>query len=333
MTIKPLAIYSGKKVVFEVYRAKDLFKGSWASSKLRSLVIAARKISYGRYGKRPPLDKQDEKAAIYLVRARYRIKKLPVEEWLSVRMVPGDGSFLGVKEPEIFYYKNKPVDYLLRKRIRPKGKTDFWRHVASSSRMCGIHPFYGRRSTGLSEKHKYTGACFAIIHAQFLVDYPFKSFPYGYITATIRPDLLRKGLAVKAKKKIAYPFFLPAYKLLHIPRNHIGVDREVYAYDFPLYWLNARQMKTVVRNLVKNGILKEGAYLKKPFALIGAPLKNLNIKRKELFRIIDEKVKDATELKITPAMQWYRGIDRVLNAAEIEMPKFRAALKELKRGC
>ena len=63
---------------------KDLFKNSWPSSELRHLVIVTRN-TYKRYGNRPALDPSDKKAAIYLVRARYRVKKALVEGALGGR--------------------------------------------------------------------------------------------------------------------------------------------------------------------------------------------------------------------------------------------------------
>ena len=98
----PTARYAAPGVVFEVYRARDLHSNRWNGSALKEVALLCRD-AYSRYGDRPRLDAYDKKSAIYLVRARYA----HIEEWLSIRMVPGDGEPIGVHEPEIFSWGGK----------------------------------------------------------------------------------------------------------------------------------------------------------------------------------------------------------------------------------
>ncbi len=107
----PTAQYAAPGVEFDVYRAKGLHRNRWNSRALKEIVLACRN-SYARYGDRPLLDEYDKKAAIYLVRARYPVANLQspagsLQEWLSIRMVPGDGKPTGVHEPEIFEWEGK----------------------------------------------------------------------------------------------------------------------------------------------------------------------------------------------------------------------------------
>ncbi len=106
----PTARYAAPGVEFDVYRAKDLFKNRWNSPALKEILLLCRG-SYSRYGDRPLLDAYDTKAAIYLVRASYQQpttnNQQLVQEWLSIRMVPGDGKPIGVHEPEIFEWEGK----------------------------------------------------------------------------------------------------------------------------------------------------------------------------------------------------------------------------------
>ncbi len=330
----PVRCYCNEGVIFEIYRAKDLLQEKWADPALEELSLIARK-SYDRYGERPLLDKYDFKAAIYLVRAKYSLPEvtdLPIEEWLSVRMVPGDGSFFGVGEPEIFSYGDKPIDrWMCREMNSPNDRT-FWEQVASSSRMCGIHPFSEQGQVpNLSKKHKYTSVCFAMIHAQFLIDYPFPLFPYRYITAIIRHDYLCKGLSIKKEKGGSmHPFFLPAEQFLGILPKSIHVDRKLYAYRFPSYWLHAEQMKTLVVVLVRAGIISRN-YLENPFRILTDPPSLSMIRYEDLLKLVDDNVEDVPELKITPAWDWYHGISRVLRTAGVVMPEFLTVLKDVGR--
>ena len=313
---EPTARYAARGVEFDVYRAKDLYRNRWNSKVLKKIALLCRG-SYSRYGKRPLLDAYDKKAAIYLVRAKYfsNIRnpesgtRDPIYEWLSIRMVPGDGRPQGVHEPEIFEHNGKTADHWMKKKI---GSKDFWRRVAGSQRMCGIHPYLwkkGRKEVEFLKDpgHKFTPLCFALMHAQFVRDYPLDKFPYHYITALIRPDYYKKGLIYRARGKNFRPIFTDGHTFLGIPRGGLRVKRDVFSYRFPLYWFDAKKLLAAVNNLRK----KEH----KP------PLESLesqmfyNIKKE--MRAIMDHLPDAPGLKITPAGRWYRGMEAVLKAAGV----------------
>ena len=129
----PDSFYKKHNVTFEVYRAKNLYSQKWRHPSLHKLVSASR-TSYQRYGLRALFDKYDNKAAIYLIRAQYHGKKLKngnarlINEWLSVRMVPGDGKFNGVGELELYNSKNTPVVELLQQKMH-HSRSKFWHYV------------------------------------------------------------------------------------------------------------------------------------------------------------------------------------------------------------
>lgn len=321
----PHATYHAPHAVFEIYRAKDLHRSKWNGPALRELVALCR-LSYSRYGKRPLFDAYDGKAAIYLVRAIYSATAGDHhEEWLSVRMVPGDKKPIGVAEPEIHMSNGKRVDYWMKKKI---GAEHFWEQVASSSRMCGIHPYLLRKNgTGSfleDDSHKFTPVCFALIHKQFVIDYPLSRFPYRYITATVRTDFYETKLAYRAGKRMVRPTHVAAHTFLGVERNSIHVDRDVYSYPFPLYWFDRTKLLKLV-----NG-LREKEH-KKPFEKLTSamfanltkkakkpiPIAGVNIEPAKMRALIDRFVPDAPELKITNAKQWYRGMDSVLRAAKV----------------
>jgi hypothetical protein len=313
----PIATYKGLGAIFKVYRAKDLHKTKWNNTALKKLVLECRG-SYSRYGNRPLLDAYDTKAAIYLVRATYKAKDVKSEasEWLSIRMVPGDGKLHGVGEPEIYQHKGKSMDHWIAKKIMAK---DLWSNVASSSRMCGIAPFKGA-------SHRYTGICFALIHKQFLIDYPLEKFPYRHITAIIRPDFYKRGLGYTFGKKRLYPKFIPAYKFLDVDRNEVRVKRDIYSYEFPMYWLNQKKLLQLINNLQrknhKPAIKKlEPAMLNK-FAIKNAEpitIADISITPQKMRSLIDKFVPDVPELKITEATVWYKSMDRLINAGKLKL--------------
>lgn len=323
---EPNGIYSGDHATFEVYRAKDMHDPKWNGSALKEIITASRG-AYSRYGKRPLFDDYDTKAAVYAVRAKYRIpgKNSFAEEWLSIRMVPGDRHPLGVAEPEIYLRKGRRMDYWMKKKI---GARDFWHHVASSSRMCGIPPYAtgkdGRVSFAGASRHRYTVICFALIHKQFVIDYPLARFPYRYITAMVRPDFYKTRLAYRSRGRTIHPTHIPAYRFLKIARSEIHVDRDVYSYPFPLYWLHGEKLLRLMNDLRKKNKMPALAELT-PKMLSGLTQKSdrpvaiagVRIEPSRMRELIDRFVPDMPELKITDAKRWYGGMDAVLRAAKV----------------
>jgi hypothetical protein len=327
----PLAAFAATGVGFEVYRARALGRGPWENETVRNALTLARS-SYYRYGRRPLFDPYDGKAAIYLVRAQYAVPQISdvCEEWLSIRMVPGDGKPLGVGEPEMFLSGGKPVHALMKKKIGARG---FWNHVASSSRMCGIHPYRaGPRGniSYLSEaKHRFTPVSFALAHAQFRSDYPVSRYPYRYITATLRPDFQVKGLGYRVGGRSVHMTFTPAYRFLGSSKRELHADRWIYSYAFPLYWMDLPGLRKFVNRLRKNAgkppvsALRATMFshlesrIERPISIAGVWLLPSAARA-----IIDNQVVDSPELKITKAGDWYAGIDKLLAAAKVtRVPK------------
>jgi hypothetical protein len=283
-------------------------------------------MSYSRYGNRPLFDIYDGKAAIYIVRAISEKSKLGrIEEWLSVRMVPGDKRPLGVAEPEICESGGKRVDALMKKKV---GADHFWNHVASSSRMCGIHPYTVSKSGQvqflLDEVHASTSICFALMHKQFGVDYPPSRFPYRYITAMIRNDFYKKGLSYHAHGRTVRPVFTPAYRFLGLRQHDIDVRRTAYSYEFPLYWFDIKKLLDLVNDLRKKAHkepferLTPKMFLNLPKKINqSVPIAGMRMRPQEMRNFIDQSVPDAPELKITKAESWYRGMNAVLKAANV----------------
>lgn len=321
----PTAAYAGAGARFELYRAKDLH-GHWNGTALKRITMASRK-AYARYGKRPLLDAYDKKAAIYLVRAVYRanVQGAVSEEWLSVRMVPGDRSPQGVSEPEIYELAGKSVDHWMKKKINVR---DFWGHVASSSRMCGIHPYLRKKNGAVAPladpRHRYTAICFALIHKQFVIDHPLSRFPYAYITAMIRPDFYKERLAYRANGRTVRPVHGTAHAFLGVPRADIRVRRATYSYAFPLYWLHNQKLLRLV-NTLRAKVRKTPLQKLEPKMLAGLAatgrrpltIAGLRIEPAKMRRLVDRFVPDVPELKITEAARWYRGMDAVLRAAHV----------------
>jgi hypothetical protein len=248
----PLATYQAPHALFEIYRAKDMQVARWHDPAVREIIKICRS-SYARYGKRPLFDPQDNKAAIYVTRVMYEVSPGDrVEEWLSLRMVPGDGKPAGVFEPEIYRYAGKRIDVIMKAKI---GAKDFWKHVASSSRMCGIHPYRILKNGAIeplaTSSHRYTPVCFALMHKQFILDYPLKEFPYQYITGVIRSDFYKKGLTYISGRHLSRPMFTSAYRFLGLPREKISVRRGAYSYTFPLYWFEMKKLLQLVNELRK----------------------------------------------------------------------------------
>ncbi len=332
----PLARYATRGATFVVYRAKS--PGAyWHDPALRTLVLWARN-SYARYGTRPALDRFDAKAAIYLVRVNYPSPEDPkrtIDEWLSIRMVPGGGDPIGVGEPELYSYRGRRLDAVMEE-LFAHTPGSFWDSIVSSSRMCGIHPYAregGRIIVGA--KHRYTAACFGLIHVQFLLDYPPARFPFRYVTAIIRGELAERGLTLWKDGEACGPVFTPAYQLLGLAdRSEVKLQRDVYAYEFPLYWLNRDQLLGLLTTLVRNGTLSQETvhhYLHAPLAseaalrrlgrllTVDGPIVGAKCTGAELRELVDASVSEVPELKITRVSDWNRGVIRLTEAAGIDL--------------
>lgn len=340
---EPSSVYSYDGANFAVYLARD-FKG-WISEDLKDMVEMAR-FSYYRYGKRKLLDEYDDKSAIVLVRATYKIEKekriFLVSEWLSSRLVDGGGMPIGVGEPEIYSYKNEPVDRWLGRNILRQ--PDYWKSIASTSRMCGIHPYFENESDEnsgliLTTKHMYTAICFALIYKLLMAEADNKGFQY--FTGIILNRFVASSLTVYRGGLKAAPYFVPAYDLLECYPDEIKLNRNIYAYQYPTYWLNAAELSLVLINLIKGGqlsdysikkyaapdfsfreIFSRGFYSKLEqlggLLTVQGPIEGSLITSDDLRKIIDEKVSDGPELKITRVEKWNESIDQFLAFLEIK---------------
>jgi hypothetical protein len=321
----PLVTYKSSKARFNIYRAKDLYVSSWKNTSLRTMVVFCR-MSYARYGNRPLFDVYDGKAAIYLVKIIYGGNKSKhAEEWLSIRMVPGNKKPIGVGEPELFQSEGKPVLYWLKRKF---GVKNFWTNFISSSRMCGVHPYSINSQGAISflrkENHRFTSVAFALIHEQFFKDYPLARFPYRYITAIIRSDFYKKALGYRSRKRMLYPVHTLAHTVLDVDRRSLHVNRSIYSYDFPLYWFDNKKLLGLVNHLRekqnKDPLNNLDASM---FTNLSKKTKNvvsvagIDIEPQKMRSLIDKSVPDAPELRITKAEAWYRSMARILRAAKV----------------
>jgi len=330
---RPTSTYKGSGVFFRLYRAKDALQAKWNHPELKKLVLQSRQ-AYNRYGHRALLDQYDAKAAIYLCRATYKNN----EEWLSIRMAPGNGVPVGGGELEIYrQIKGKSLDQIAKKKLF-KGRKDFWSRIVSSSRMCGIHPYNVRTGQPIENpKHYFTGQCFALIHQQYIDDYPNS---YDYVTAMIRNDFLKKGLAIENQGRKLTPLFTPAGKSLGIQPHRALLDRTVYAYAFPTYWFDHAKLSSFLVKMQKIGTLPNATfdhYLKTPLPIEvltaqRSPLlaglgdlftqkntiKHSPISATHLRRLLDTHVPEGPELKLTPAKTWNQRITQLISHANIK---------------
>ncbi|MEX0918745.1 MAG: hypothetical protein WDZ85_02140 [Candidatus Paceibacterota bacterium] len=329
---KPLAVYSTAEAEFEIYRAKDLNNKKWLDKSLYKILALARG-SYKKYGARELFDKYDDKAVIYLARARYGKE---TEEWLSVRMVPGDGLFTGIGEIELYKYKNQPVPKLLCDKMNWSNK-NLWSKVYSDSRMCGVHPCFINKKN--STKHKFTAICFALMQAQFIADYSEDINTFEYVTAIVRGDIQNKVIALNKNGKVTAMPFIAAEETLGLPPNKkLNVDRSFYSYKFPTYWLDMDKLIELTKKLYVSGqittktlqhylktekieniedLTKFSNLLTAEGLLIGSLLT-----AGEFRYMVDEQVPDIPRLKITPIATWQKGVAKIIKATGIKESGF-----------
>ena len=324
--VKPVSVWFGQGVQFNVYRARDILADKW-NGDLKKLVLSCRE-SFLRYGQRPLLDDFDLKAAIYLVRADYDVDRFKVSEWLSIRMVPGWGYPQGVLEPELYYLNGVRLD-----RVILNNKPENWKSIVSSSRMCCVTPTAGFDSDRLFQKSRFTAHSFALIHQQFIDDYELN---YQYVTAIIGDEFIEKGLTVRNSNWLSSPHFTPAYKLMNVQKDQITLDRSVYAYSFPTYWFNPADLLELIRRLLDRGLigaetlscyfgvsnvtditeekLMDISFMFKQASKLTGAL----ITGQELREISDRELLERPQLRITPVHIWNQAIGEMIRTADLK---------------
>ena len=249
-------------------------------------------------------------------------------------MVPGDGHFNGVGELELYRRGGVDVTELFRKKIGST-KGAFWKHVISDSRLCGIHPHTISKLGGVSyitpEKHNYSSESMALMQAQFMIDHAHLDLPFTHVTAIVRPEIRDRVITDRKGMLIKKPTFIPAWKTLDIPpRERLTVDRNVYSYHYPRYWLDMEKLKLLLATLLhdkkisqrtidyycKSTADKTAKMLTARGKLVGATLTG-----DELRDLVDRHVPDAPELQITPIGVWRKSFLKMLQGTDIDVVK------------
>lgn len=235
------------RVFFSVYKAKNLNDNKWNSAVLKKLVMLARQ-SYLRYGAVPLIDDFDNKSAVYLCRVnysyQYKKRSILLEEWLSVRFVPGSeqGSMDDLNQ---HLYGGRSVSELIKAQLFPN-EDCFQNNLVAISRICGIHPYDSlapeKSYRWLPKKLKYKAISFALINKDF-----FSQQAFSYIIGVFREELL-KELLRHAKFSLVIP---KAHKLLHCRADKIYLNRDLLAYRYPGYFLNIRHFISLLKKLIK----------------------------------------------------------------------------------
>lgn len=315
----PMAIRLINQTIFEVYKVKSLLSEIWPEPALRQLLLDARG-SYYVYGPRPPLDEYDDKAVIYLVRARERVVSdynLQREEWVSVRLVPPHGEPAGCGELQMFETKNGwPVEYAVMRELFDYAGNYLYR-IASSSRLCGLGPFI---NDGLSwrfdedRKHRHTAVSYALIREQYFAELRRLNLKYEYLTGIIHNRLAEKSLTAKLKGAVYCIEYVPAYEILGFETAEcVRLDRaREIIYRYPAYWLNSEELKRCIDNMISTGRLPDDFWNQWNLKNLGDFL--LSDDGRELRGVIGREVSDGPELKITPMAKVVRNAKSILEA-------------------
>ena len=331
---------------FEIYLAKDLYNSAWNGECLQSLVLRARE-SYGRYGNVPLIDEYDSKSAIYLARAMYFEKseqeEYLVEEWISLRFVPGDREPNGIDVLNLYWHRKKPASHWVEKFLRLRNLG--FHNLISGSRLCGISSFISDGSDQLKfgEKrrsdHKYTPVCFALLHKQFFEDCKREGLDFDYFVVATSDRLLEGFMRLEFQGEKYGPACVKAEETLGLQPGKIKLKRDDFIYQYPLYFLDQNQIVMILKNLISEGIISEetlkcyfgGAISSQEF-LSGTririeklrnlgnlltekgAIKGAKISGVQLRRMLD-KVADDSSLRITPIPSLAASADKMIEIA------------------
>ena len=350
----PISSWKGGGTVFKIYRGKNLYESQWRNKAIKDLIYSARQMSNLPYG-RPLMDKYDAKSALYIGSATYPLligsEYFFVEEWLSVRLVPGNGDPRGTGELEIYTCQGESVENIVKDRFF-QGNDDFLNFIVASNRMCGCRPYLKNRldegritADFLPVKIKHTAILYALINKHFVEDY-LVHFNSKYITGVIIDQLVDRSLTINIGLNRYGVNFTYAHEVLGVAPDEIRLDRSInghYTYRYPAYFLNIRQLVGWLDDLVKKGILTTDSidhYLKtklhiseinkQPYLHLDC-FKNLHrlflaegkifgseLTGAELRSLADAEVEDGPKLRITTISDLTSSIAIFLNAAGIK---------------
>ncbi len=334
---RPVSTDNIGSILFDIYKAKNLFEPDWQSETMRKLVLTSRS-SYYKWGDIQLLDDDDRKAAIYLINVSYPASppgihdSQIIDEWLSYRFIPASGEPRAIEELALFVCNGEPVlDAARRIFFRPK--SDHADFIINSSRLCGVLPFF-RESTGdeghwgkLPTKHRSAALSFALINDWFLRECLKKNAPFRYLFDIIQDEIIVRVLSIHKGEGMISPVFRPAYSVLGLPKRAVRLDREAlrrYVYRFPLYFLDNEALFTVLKRLMSAGkltrtsleyhlenneavahFLSDGeSYAKKPLQnldklfTIDGPIKGSQITGEELRETLNNEVGDNPGLNL-----------------------------------
>lgn len=347
---KPLSGWIQNNALISIYRAKNIFKPLWNDQELRRLTELAR-VESNLY-ERPVYDEYDEKSAIYLARARYYQKpsrgssEIVIEEWLSVRLVPGLGEPSGAGELEMFYNGNESTEQLMQKHLYA-GNRNFMQFVAASNRMCAIRPYFlaEHKTKLMPRKLQFSAMLYGLINWHFVHDY-LGGGKYHYITGVILDNIVRNSLEIMFDGKIYGTCFISADKTLALDTKELRINRYArghYAYKFPAYFLNFNELVSLLKRLSDQGKISEATlkhYLQydREFeeitedfksslftfrhagSLFGATgrLYASQLTGEELRMIADQEVSDGPKLRITPIHKLEKSIDELFIAGRTQ---------------
>lgn len=351
---QPHARHKSGNLVLEIYQVKKMFETQWPEPALKRIMVSARKASNLPYG-RPIFDKYDKKSTIYLARALYPLDSLDakspvIDEWLSVRLVPGNGVPKGTGELEMFTFQNQKIEDVIQKKLC-RGNNDYLSFFAASNRMCAHRPyFYNQKDQELMgiemlpKKNRYSFLLYGLINFYFLRDY-LKDGGYRFLTGVIIDELVEKALTTIHKGQRLGTLFTNAYEILGVQPDDIKLNRSArgaYTYHYPTYFLNVRSLIQWLQKLLHQKIISKKTirhYIGKEIQLEQIlqsekiPFEKLKtIKRlfmekgviagskltgKELRILADIEVGDGPKLRITELTTLEHSVRELLRAFEV----------------
>jgi hypothetical protein len=235
--------------VFRVIRVKGLYQEKWRSEFFHSLVLKARE-SYGVYGSVPLEDEDDRDAAVYLVSASYKQyvqdELVSFREWFCVRFIPGNSTLAGM---EFMRYNNLPIAHLFRKRLLKRSRS--YRDVITISKICRILPTAFLREQVL-HRLRFSYVSFALANLQFFFDVS-RHHTYKYVTGIFREELIRTLIVPFGTEFV--PNFVSGKKMLGLAETDILRVDEKEAVHFPTYFFYAKDVVSLLSELIKDGLL------------------------------------------------------------------------------
>ncbi|PIT87916.1 MAG: hypothetical protein COU31_00320 [Candidatus Magasanikbacteria bacterium CG10_big_fil_rev_8_21_14_0_10_40_10] len=243
----PEKVFTIKDLIFEIYKAKDLFTKDWVSQAHQDIIKNIRR-SYLRYGDIDLIDEYDEKAVVFFCRVLDQQNCLFEQgvEFFTSRFVPAHGEPHSTEDLDLFLCQNKTIHDWFKNTLLSREK-NYLQNIITVSRNAGVSGCQLQNNENHEPaKLKHSALSFIFMNHVFASEYGGQ---YKYLTAVLRDEIFAR-YKDKIRDFFDHDLVFPRFnKLLGLDEHELKLKRERTVYKYPGYFLNSSQITSLIENL------------------------------------------------------------------------------------